>query len=127
MIIKLAVANRVQYNELGGNDMSETATIYAHKTAEGGWRMADSRVSLDSVVYAYWEGKSPEAIAEEFPTLSSEQVYGAIAFYLRNREEIDEYLSQQDANWQKLASRSSSRHGPLLDRLREKRPSSAEE
>ncbi|MEX0611189.1 MAG: DUF433 domain-containing protein [Pirellulales bacterium] len=107
--------------------MSETATIYAYKTAEGGWRIADSRVSLDSVVYAYWEGKSPEAIAEEFPTLSAEQVYGAVAFYLRNKQEIDEYLSQQNAKWQELASQSNSQHGPLLDRLRSRRQSGADE
>jgi uncharacterized protein (DUF433 family) len=98
--------------------MSEIATAYAYKTAEGGWRVADSRVSLDSVVYAYWEGKSPEAIVEEFPTLSAEQVYGAIAFYLRNREELDQYLSQQEAKWQELANQSNAQHGPLLDRLR---------
>ena len=107
--------------------MPETASLYAHKTAEGGWRIADSRVSLDSVVCAYWEGKSPEAIAEEFPTLSAERIYGAIAFYLRNRQEIDEYLAQQDAKWQQLARESNSQHGPILDRLRQRRQSSAEE
>lgn len=102
--------------------MSEVAMVYAHKTAEGGWRVAGSRVSLDSVVYAYWEGKSPEAIAEEYATLTAEHVYGAIAFYLRNRQEIDEYLSHQDAKWQELAAESSSQHGPLLERLRNSRP-----
>ena len=104
--------------------MSEAATIYAYKTGEGGWRVADSRVSLDSVVYAYWEGKSPEALAEEFPSLSAEQVYGAIAFYLRNRQIIDTYLAQQDAKWPDLAAQSNSQNGPLLDRLRKSRPSS---
>jgi uncharacterized protein (DUF433 family) len=98
--------------------MSQTAINYAHKTTEGGWRIADSRVSLDSVVLAYWDGKSPEAIVEEFPTLSDEQVYGAIAFYLHNRQEIDEYLSQQESKWQQLATESNANSGPLLDRLR---------
>lgn len=107
--------------------MSESATIYAYKTAEGGWRIADSRVSLDSVVYAYWEGKSPEAIAEEFPTLSVEQVYGAVAFYLRNKQMIDDHLSQQNAQWQNLVTRSNSQHGPLQDRLRNRRQFGAEE
>ena len=97
--------------------MSEVATMYAYKTAEGGWRIADSRVSLDSVVCAYWEGKSPEAIAEEFPTLSSEQVYGAIAFYLRNKQVIDEYLAQQDSRWKDLAAQSELRNGPLRERM----------
>lgn len=113
--------------DVKANTMSQTATTYAERTAEGGWRIVDSRVSLDSVVHAYWEGKSPEAIAEEFPALSIEQVYGAIAFYLHNREGIDEYLSRQDANWRRLAAQSESKHGPLLDRLRNNRlPKAAE-
>jgi hypothetical protein len=78
-------------------------------------------------VYAYWEGKSPEAIAEEYPTLSAEQVYGAIAFYLRNRTEIDEHLAQQDERWKELQARSSLQHGPLLRRLRKSRKGRAEE
>lgn len=84
----------------------------------GGWRVSRSRVSLDSVVHAYWEGRSPEAIAEEFPSLSPERVYGAIAFYLRNRDEIDQYLAAQDENWRKLREASEKSHGPLLERLR---------
>ena len=35
--------------------MSE-AVSYATKTAEGGWRVTGTRVSLDSVVRAYWDG-----------------------------------------------------------------------
>jgi uncharacterized protein (DUF433 family) len=101
--------------------MPEAATIYAYKTAEGGWRIADSRVSLDSVICGYYEGKSPESIAEEFPSLSVEQIYGAIAFYLRNRGNIDEYLAQQDEKWKELAAQSELRHGPLLNRLRQSR------
>ncbi len=101
--------------------MAEAAAIYVQKTPEGGWRVADSRVSLDSIVHAYWEGKSPEAIIEEFPALSAEQVYGAIAFYLRNRADIDHYLSQQDKKWRRLARTSQAQHGPLLDRLRASR------
>ncbi len=103
--------------------MPQTHTIYAHKTAEGGWRVADSRVSLDSVVYAYWEGKTPESIADEFPTLSVEQIYGAIAFYLRNQPEIDKYLAQQDEKWKELAEQSGLRHGQLLNRLSQSRSS----
>ena len=104
----------------------ETLTIYAQQTATGGWRVANSRISLDSVIFAYWEGKSAEAIAEEFPTLSAEQVYGAIAFYLRNKTEMDHYLAEQNAQWQRLAQESHEQHGPLLERLHARRPSKAE-
>jgi uncharacterized protein (DUF433 family) len=101
--------------------MSELGTIYVHRTDQGGWRVSDSRVSLDSIVCAYWEGESPEAIVEEFPTLSVEQVYGAIAFYLRHRQEVDAHLSQQDERWKDLAAQSALHHGALLRRLRKSR------
>jgi hypothetical protein len=68
-------------------------------------------------VCAYWEGKSPEAIVEEYPTLSVELVYGAIAFYLRNRQEIDEYLARQDERWKELAAQIALQHGSLLRRF----------
>ena len=101
--------------------MSDTAVEYVQQNADGTWRITDSRVSLDSVVHAYWDGKSPEAITEEFPTLCSEYVYGAIAFYLRHKKEIDDYLSQQSYQWDQLQRSSETQHGPLLDRIRASR------
>jgi uncharacterized protein (DUF433 family) len=95
-----------------------TAASYVFQTPEGGWRLADSRVSLDSIVHAYWQGRLPEAIAADFPSLSLEQIHGAIAFYLRNREELDEYLSSQESRWQELLRQSETTAGPLLQRLR---------
>jgi len=101
--------------------MAETAISYVFQTPEGGWRIAGSRVSLDSVVHVYLEGQSPESIAEEFPTLSLEQIHGALAFYLRHRAEIDQYLGNQDARWEQLRKESEAAHGPLLSRLRSHR------
>src|SRR5687767_948216 len=97
--------------------MTESTSIYVHRTAEGGWRVAGTRVSLDSVVHAYWQGRLPEAIAADFPTLSLEQVHGAIAFYLRHRAEIDQYLTEQDRRWRQFQQESASRHGALLQRV----------
>jgi uncharacterized protein (DUF433 family) len=57
----------------------------------------DTRISLDSVVYAFQQGVSPESIVQSFPLLTLEQVYGAIAFYLANRNDIDAYLASEEA------------------------------
>ncbi len=52
---------------------------YVEKRDEGYW-LVGTRVSLDSVVFSFLEGLSPETIAAEcFPVLSLEQVYGAIS------------------------------------------------
>jgi uncharacterized protein (DUF433 family) len=55
----------------------------------GGYYLAGSRVSLDSVVYAFRSGESPETIRQNFPSLTLEQVYGAIAFYLGHQVEVE--------------------------------------
>ena len=51
--------------------------------------LAGSRVPLASVVREFQEGQSPEAIRSALPTLTLEQVYGAITFYLGHKEEVD--------------------------------------
>ncbi len=58
----------------------------------GGYYIAGTRISLDSVVCSFNEGHSPEAIQENFPLLKRSQIYGAIAFYLDHQNEIDKYL-----------------------------------
>jgi uncharacterized protein (DUF433 family) len=67
---------------------------------EGTYRIAGTRVSLDSIIYAFWRGQSPESIAQSFPALTLEQVYGAIAYYLANRAELDTYLEKQQADYE---------------------------
>jgi uncharacterized protein (DUF433 family) len=56
---------------------------YIEQREEEYW-IEGTRISLDSVVYSFLNGESPESIAQNFPLLSLEQVYGAIAFYLAN-------------------------------------------
>ena len=51
---------------------------------DGAYRISGTRVSLDSIVYAFWRGAAPESIAQSFPALTLEEVYGAIAFHLRS-------------------------------------------
>ncbi len=67
---------------------------------DGGYRVRGTRVALDSVVYRFLEGLSPESIqADCFPVLTLEQVYGAIAFYLHSRADVDAYLQQADEEY----------------------------
>jgi uncharacterized protein (DUF433 family) len=70
---------------------------------DGGYWIAGTRVSLDSVVRAFLAGASPESIAiEQFPTVTLEQTYGAIAYYLAHRAEIDAHLRRADAEFEAL-------------------------
>jgi uncharacterized protein (DUF433 family) len=64
------------------------------------YRVAGTRVSLDSIVYCFWNGESPESIVQSFPVLTLEQVYGAIAYYLDHQDEIDDYIKQGEADYE---------------------------
>ena len=67
-----------------------------------GYQIKGTRISLDSVVYNFLSGSSPENIQQNFPLLSLEQVYGGITFYLANREQIDAYLQQESVKFEQL-------------------------
>jgi uncharacterized protein (DUF433 family) len=67
---------------------------------DGVYRVAGTRVSLESIVYAFVSGQSAESIAQSLPVLTLEQVYGAIAFYLAHREAIDRYLDTQEHGYE---------------------------
>lgn len=96
---------------------------YVIKLDNGAYRIADTRVSLDSVIYSYRRGNLPETIARQFSVLSLAQIYGAIAFYLSNREEIDEHLKQGEIAYEQLRQKRREADPEFyarFDRLREK-------
>lgn len=72
------------------------------ETRDGGYWIAGKRISLDSIVYAFRRGQTPESIRSSFPLLTLEEVYGAIAYYLANEHEIDQYLVTEDAEFEKF-------------------------
>src|SRR5258708_7772536 len=67
-------------------------------TEDGTIRITGTRVSLDSVVHEYDQGATPEEIAVSFPSLRIEDIYATITYYLSHREQVEEYLRQQEAD-----------------------------
>lgn len=72
----------------------------------GGYYVAGSRVSLDSVVYAYLRGESAIGIAESFTSLSLDQINGAVKYYLANRADVDAYLERQRVRIEEMRAES---------------------
>ena len=87
----------------------------------GGYFIAETRVSLDSVVHAFLRGESPEGIAESFPALTLEQILGSLAFYLANRDEIDQYLRQGQEDFERLRQQARQNNPGLYARLSDAR------
>jgi uncharacterized protein (DUF433 family) len=102
------------------------ARTYVRVDEHGVLRVGDTRVSLDSVVYSFRQGHAPETIRQQYSTLSLEEVYGALAFYLANREEVDRYLERQQQAWDQLRQKAEQQPPAVVERLRALQASLAE-
>ena len=65
--------------------------------AEGVCRVAGTRVTLDTVAYAFRDGATPEEIVQMYPALELADAYEAVTHYLRHRSEVDAYLAEREA------------------------------
>jgi uncharacterized protein (DUF433 family) len=87
-------------------------------TPQGTWRVAGTRVSVESVIHAFWAGATPEEICQDFPTLPLGQVYAVIAYYLSHRSKLDRYLKQEQRVAERLRRRLKKQHRDFLADLR---------
>jgi uncharacterized protein (DUF433 family) len=89
---------------------------------DGGYYVAGTRISLDSVVHPFKNGASPESILRSFPLIGSlEKVYGAITFYLANKDAVEAFLSDQERLSQALADKQPPLPESLSMKLRRER------
>ncbi len=88
---------------------------------DGGYWVAGTRLSLDSIVYSFLRGNSAESIARSFPLLTLEEVYGAIAFYLAHQTEVDAHLQNGDEEFELLRKQAREANPLLYKKLEEAR------
>jgi uncharacterized protein (DUF433 family) len=96
-----------------------TTTVPISQDKAGVLLVTGTRVSLDSVVYAFNEGATPEEIAQQYPTVSLKDAYAVISYYLQNQAEVEKYLEQRQVERQELKKEIESRFDPhgIRDRL----------
>ena len=75
----------------------EAQPLPMQETAEGVIRVGGTRVTLESVIRAYSRGAAAEEIAQAFDSLRLEDVYAVLSYYLRHREEVDDYIRERKA------------------------------
>ena len=97
--------------------------IPLRKDEDGAVRVGDSSIKLTDVLTAYLQGSTPEQIICTLDTLKLDDVYLVIAYYLRYREQVDEYIRQLDREGEDLSRKfetinmSPSQRSLLLARL----------
>ena len=65
-------------------------------------RIGPSRVTLQSVVHAFDAGASAEEIVASYPSLELADVYATIAYILRHRAAVDDYLAESAAESERV-------------------------
>ena len=78
-------------------------------------RVGNSQVLLDIVIREFNNGAEAEAIAHGYPTLDLADVYGVIAYYLRHRKDIDDYLHGRRQEAEKLRQEIEARQPSRLE------------
>lgn len=81
----------------------------------GALRVGNTRVLLELVIKAFQDGATPEIIVQRYSTLSLSDVYGTIAYYLRHRKEVEDYLDSSEAKAVQLRHRIEDRQGDLSE------------
>ncbi len=57
-------------------------------------RLQGSRIGIETVLYDYiFRAMTAEEIAQKWTTLSLEQIYATILYYLHNKEAVDRYIA----------------------------------
>jgi uncharacterized protein (DUF433 family) len=76
----------------------------------GAVRVGNSRISLDLIVEQYENGKTPEDMARVYDTLVLADVHAVIAYYLRHRDEVQEYLKKRKQEAEALQAKIEAEH-----------------
>jgi uncharacterized protein (DUF433 family) len=82
-------------------------------------RLRGTRVDLQDVVELHRLGVPPERIADRYVGVELLSVYGAVAYYLANREAVEAYLARREAVAHDNRERSRRQTpSPALERVR---------
>lgn len=86
---------------------------------DGVVRVGNTRVTLDTVVYAFCDGATAEEIVQQYPSLGLGDVYSVIGYYLKRKTEIDSYLREREQKAADVRQENENRFDPsgVRDRL----------
>lgn len=89
-------------------------------------RIKGTRVTLDTIVATFNQGKTASEIVSQYPSLQLIDVYATIVFYLRHRPYVDSYLQerQQQASEIRQLNEAKFADQGVRDRLLARRSSS---
>jgi len=92
---------------------------YFEHIAPNDIRIRGTRVGIESVLYEFIHREQPpEAIVRRFPSVTLEQAYATVLYYLHNKQTIEVYLSEWLAYGQRMRTEQADNPPPAVVRLR---------
>jgi len=80
-------------------------------------RLKGTRIGIETVLYDYiYRARTPKEIAQTYLSLTLEQVYATILYYLHNQKAVDQYLTDWIEHGERM--RTEQRQNPSPARLR---------
>lgn len=105
---------------------TQPITNYFAFLADDDIRVKGTRIGIEHILYEYLHNaKSPEAIAQLFPTVTLEQVYATILYYLQNPVAVGQYVSDWLDYTLKAEAEQDTHPDPGIQRLRQIKASRA--
>lgn len=97
-------------------------TDYFSFLTPGDIRLKESRIGIETILYEYIDrGCTPEKIAQIYTSLTLEQVYATILYYLQNKEDISAYMQNWIAHGHKMREEQRLNPPPVSEKLQQLR------
>ncbi|HLP89507.1 MAG TPA: DUF433 domain-containing protein [Nostocaceae cyanobacterium] len=101
---------------------TQQITEYFNFLAPDDIRLKDSRIGIETILYEYIDcGRSPEEIAQIYQSISLEQVYATILYYLQNRESVSDYMRNWLEHGHRMRAEQRLNPPPISEKLRQLR------
>ena len=82
-------------------------------------RLKGTRVGIETILFDYlFKAKTPEEIANTYTSLSLEQVYATILYYLHNKDTVEAYITDWLEWGEKMRAEQQRHPRPVVERLR---------
>ncbi len=92
---------------------------YFEQLAPDDIRLKGTRVGIESILYEFIHREQPpEEIVKQFPSLTLEQVYATILYYLHNKATVEAYMTDWLAFGQRMRAEQAKKPPPVVVRLR---------
>ncbi|MEL7067849.1 MAG: DUF433 domain-containing protein [Cyanobacteria bacterium J06581_3] len=83
-------------------------------------RLQGSRIGIETILYDYiFRAMTAEELAQKWTSLTLEQIYATILYYLHNKEAVDQYMTDWIEYGDRMRKEQEANPSPGILRLRE--------